>query len=144
MRHKSVVLYKKAAGGRFAQAAGGKGGNTMRLREIAELLDARVLSGEDQLDKNVDNVFCTDLMADVLRYASSDTVLITRLLNLSVVHSSVMAEIHCVVFSDSASPAPELLALAEAHELAVMETEHTMFTATEKLLDAGLSDAAWI
>lgn len=116
----------------------------MKLQQIANLLNARVLAGGDLLDTNVDNVFCTDLMADVLRYASSDTVLITRLLNLSVVRSSVMAEIHCVVFSDCTSPAPELLALAEAHDLAVMETEISMFDATEKLLDAGLSDAAWV
>lgn len=116
----------------------------MQLRQIAELLNARVLSGEELLDTNVDNVFCTDMMADVLRYASSDTVLITRLLNLSVVRSSVMAEIHCIVFSDSTDPEPSLLALADSHEVAIFATEHSMFTATERLLDAGLSDAAWV
>lgn len=116
----------------------------MQLRQIAEMLNARVLSGEELLDTNVDNVFCTDMMADVLRYASSDTVLITRLLNLSVVRSSVMAEIHCIVFSDSTDPEPSLLALADSHEVAIFATEHSMFTATERLLDAGLSDAAWV
>lgn len=116
----------------------------MQLRQITELLDARVLSGEDLLDTNVDNVFCTDMMADVLAYASSHTVLITRLLNLSVVRSSVMAEIHCVVFSDSTSPEPSLLRLAETHDIVILATGHSMFTATEILLDAGLSDAAWV
>ena len=116
----------------------------MQLRQIAELLNARILSGEELLDTNVDNVFCTDMMADVLAYASSHTVLITRLLNLSVVRSSVMAEIHCVVFSDSTTPEPSLLALADAHDIAILATEHSMFVATEKLLDAGLSDAAWV
>ena len=116
----------------------------MKLRQIAALLNARVLTDGALLEANVDNVFCTDLMADVLRYASSDTVLITRLLNLSVVRSSVMAEIHCVVFSDSKTPDPQLLHLAEAHELAIMATERSMFDATETLLSAGLSDAAWV
>ena len=116
----------------------------MKLRQVAELLEARVLTCEEMLDVNVDNVFCTDVMADVLAYASSDTVLITRLINLSVVRSSIMAEIHCVVFSDSATPAPEILKLAETHELVIMETERPMFDLTEILLDAGLSDAAWV
>lgn len=116
----------------------------MELRQIAGLCDARVLSGEELLDTNVDNVFCTDMMADVLRYASSNTVLVTRLLNLSVVRSSVMAEIHCVVFSDSATPESSLLALADTHGIAVMATNLSMFDATERLLDAGLSDAAWV
>ncbi len=116
----------------------------MKLQQIAELLEARVLTCEELLDTNVDNVFCTDVMADVLAYASSHTVLITRLLNLSVVRSSMMTEVHGVVFSDSASPAPELLKLAETHDIVVMSTERTMFDATETLLEAGLSDAAWV
>ena len=116
----------------------------MILREVAGLLDARVLTDEDLLDTNVDNVFCTDVMADVLAYASSDTVLITRLLNLSVVRSSMMTEIHCIVFSDSTKPDPAILKLAGAHDIVVMETEHSMFDSTEILLEAGLSDAAWV
>ena len=116
----------------------------MKLREVAELVHARVYTDEALLEIHVDNVFCTDVMADVLAYASSDTVLITRLLNLSVVRSSMMAEVHCVVFSDSKSPAPELLKLAGTQDIVVMSTDISMFEATEKLLDAGISDAEWV
>jgi len=116
----------------------------MKLRQVAELLGARVFTDEALLENSVDNVFCTDLMADVLRFASSDTVLITRLLNLSVVRSSMMAEVHCVVFPEGVEPPAELLALAEAHDIAVMATMRTMFEDVETLLDAGLSDAAWV
>ena len=116
----------------------------MKLREVAELVHARVYTDEALLEIHVDNVFCTDVMADVLAYASSDTVLITRLLNLSVVRSSMMAEVHCVVFSDSTTPPPELLRLAESHEISIMATELSMFAAAEALLGAGLSDAAWV
>lgn len=116
----------------------------MKLCEIAGLLNARVLSGAELLETNVDNVFCTDMMADVLAYASSSTVLITRLLNLAVVRSSLLAEIYCVVFSDSKTPAPDLLALADTHDLVIMATEHSMFDATGILLEAGLSEAAWV
>ncbi len=116
----------------------------MKLRQVAELLGAQVLSCEELLDTNVDNVFCSDLMADVLAYASSHTVLITRLLNQAVVRSSMLTEIHCVVFSDSKTPAPELLSLAEAHDIVLMKTESSMFDSVETLLDAGLSDAAWV
>lgn len=116
----------------------------MTLQQVAELINAKVYTDEALLENSVDNVFCTDLMADVLRFASSDTVLITRLLNLSVVRSSVLAEIHCVVFPEGTEPTPELLRLAESHDLAVMATSRSMFDATEALLEAGLSDAAWV
>ena len=116
----------------------------MKLQQVAELLDAEVLSCAELLDKDVENVFCTDVMADVLAYSDPDTVLITRLHNLSVVRSALMTDNHCIVFSDSTDPDPSLLALADSHEVAIFATEHSMFTATERLLDAGLSDAAWV
>ena len=116
----------------------------MKLSRVAALLGARVLTDETLLDTNVDNVFCTDVMADVLAYASSHTVLITRLVNLSVVRSSMMAEIHCVVFPEGVKPAPEILSLAGDHDIVVMQTARSMFEAAELLLEAGLSDAAWI
>ena len=116
----------------------------MKLRQVAELLSARVLTDEALLENEVDNVFCSDMMADVLRYASSSTVLVTRLLNQAVVRSSMMTDIHCVVFSDSTKPEPAILNLAETHEIVLMSTETSMFDATERLLEAGLSDAAWV
>ena len=102
----------------------------MTLQQIADLLSARVLTCEELLDTPVDNVFCTDLMADVLAFASSHTVLITRLVNLAVVRSSLLTEIHCVVFSDGVCAEPALRTLAETHDLVLMETPMTMLDAT--------------
>lgn len=116
----------------------------MKLRQAALLLDARVLTDEALLENEVENVFCSDMMADVLRYASSDTVLVTRLLNQAVVRSSIMAEVHCVVFPEGMEPPAQLLNMAEAHDIAVMATERSMFEDVETLLNAGLSDASWV
>ena len=116
----------------------------MKLRQVAELLQAEVLTDESLLDNEVDNVFCSDMMSDVLRYASSDTVLVTTLVNLAVVRSSVMAEVHCVVFPEEVEPPAQLLNMAEAHDIAVMATERSMFEDVEILLNAGLSDASWV
>lgn len=115
----------------------------MKLRQVAALLGAEVLSCEELLDKEVENVFCTDMMADVLAFSIPDAVLITRLHHLSVVRSALMADIHCIVFSDGLRPAPHILDLAETHELVIMTVERTMFSATEILLDAGLAEADW-
>ena len=115
----------------------------MKLQQVADLLDAEVLSCAELLDKDVENVFCTDVMADVLAYSDPDTVLITRLHNLSVVRSALMTDNHCIVFSDGLIPGPEILRLAETHELVVMTVSTTMFAAAETLLEAGLAEADW-
>ena len=88
----------------------------MKLRKVAELLNARVLTDESLLENEVENVFCSDMMA----------------------------EVHCVVFPEEVEPPAKLLALAELHDIVVMSTERTMFEDVETLLDAGLSDAAWV
>ncbi len=116
----------------------------MKLRQVAELLQAEVLTDESLLDNEVDNVFCSDMMSDVLRYASSDTVLVTTLVNLAVVRSSVMAEVHCVVFPEGLEPPVQLLTMAENQDITVMAVPKSMFETVDILLDAGLSDASWV
>ena len=116
----------------------------MKLRQVAELLQAEVLTDESLLDNEVDNVFCSDMMSDVLRYASSDTVLVTTLVNLAVVRSSVMAEVHCVVFPEGLEPPVQLLTMAENQDITVMAVPKSLFETVDILLDAGLSDASWV
>ena len=116
----------------------------MKLQQVADLLGAEVLSCAELLDRDVEYVFSTDVMADVLAYSAPDTVLITRLHNLSVVRSALMTDNHCIVFSDGLVPGPEILTLAETHELVVMTVSTTMFAATETLLEAGLEEADWV
>lgn len=115
----------------------------MKLKQVAALLNAQVLSCKHLLDTQVENLFCTDVMADVLAFSIPDAVLITRLHNLSVVRSALMTDIRCIVFSDGLQPPAEILSLAETHELVVMSVTDTMFRAAELLLDAGLAEADW-
>ena len=49
----------------------------MTIRELVTILDAKVLSGEDKLDQDVNNAFSSDLMSDVLAFVTDKTVLIT-------------------------------------------------------------------
>ena len=115
----------------------------MKLKQVSALLNARVICGEELLEKRAEHVFCTDVMADVLAFSEPDAVLITRLHDLSVVRSCLMADIPCVVLSDGILPSPEFISLAEAQELVVMTVPGSMFRAVEILLDAGLNEADW-
>ena len=50
----------------------------MTIRKIAELLEAKVILGEDKLDLEVDMAFSSDMMSDVLAYVHGRTVLHQR------------------------------------------------------------------
>ena len=53
----------------------------MTLRDIARLLDAEVLTGEDKLDTEAVTACGSDLMSDVLAFVKDKTILITGLVN---------------------------------------------------------------
>ena len=57
----------------------------MKISEIRDLLDAEVLCGADQLDREVTSACCSDMMSDVLAYVKDQGVLLTGLVNAQVI-----------------------------------------------------------
>ena len=53
----------------------------MTIRQVMEIVDGKVLIGEDRLDAQVDTACGSDLMSDVLAFVKEKTVLITGLIN---------------------------------------------------------------
>ena len=109
----------------------------MKIREIASLLDARILCGEELLDTEVHDAFCCDMMSDVLAFATNQSVLITGLLNTQVVRTAMMLDMHCIVFVCGKRPTPEIVSLSNANDIVTMVTEHHMFSAAGRLYQTG-------
>ena len=110
----------------------------MKIREIAELLDASVLCCEDELESEVFDAFCCDMMSDVLAFATNQSVLITGLLNPQVVRTAMMLDMHCIVFVCGKRPTPEIVSLANVNGIVTLVTEHHMFSAAGRLYETGL------
>ena len=72
----------------------------MLLREIRELTDAEVLTGQDMIDTStVKSVYASDLMSDVLAQVKGHPLLITGLCNPQVMRTAEMMDISCVLSS---------------------------------------------
>ena len=84
----------------------------MTLRDIARLLDAEVLTGEDKLDTEAVTACGSDLMSDVLAFVKDKTILITGLVNAHVIRTAEMLDIFCVVFARGMGPSVDILAQA--------------------------------
>ena len=109
----------------------------MKIREIATLLDAKILCGEEMLDTEVHDAFCCDMMSDVLAFATNQSVLMTGLLNPQVVRTAMMLDMHCIVFVCGKRPTPEIVSLSNANDIVTMVTEHHMFSAAGRLYQTG-------
>jgi hypothetical protein len=110
----------------------------MTVGEISKHLDANTLTGEKHIDDIVLSAFGSDLMSDVLAFATASPVLLTGLLNPQVIRTAEMMDIKCIVFVRGKIPDNSILQLACEYDISIMHTELSMYTACGKLYGAGL------
>lgn len=110
----------------------------MKISQIRELLDAEIVCGDDQLEKEVFSACGSDMMSDVLAYVKDQAVLLTGLVNPQVVRTAEMMDMVCIVFVRSKSPTEEMVTLAREHGMVLLKTRKRMYEACGKLYAAGL------
>ena len=114
----------------------------MTIEKIKTLLRADVLYGLDFLDREVQYAFSSDMMSDVLAFASEESALITGLCNAQVVRTAEMLDIVCLIFVRGKKPDEAMLEMAKERGLVVLSTGHRMFSACGMLYAAGLHGGA--
>ena len=110
----------------------------MTLREVQTILDARLLTGEESLDKTVNTACGSDLMSDVLAYVKDQALLLTGLVNPQVVRTAEMLDMKCIVFVRGKMPDESILRLAQARDIVVMRSPRRMYDACGLLYLNGL------
>ena len=110
----------------------------MTLREIKELLDAEVLVGHNQMDKEVNSAFVADLMSDVLAFATAGSLLITGLTNPQVVRTADVLDISAIIMGRGKRPSPETFQLAEELNIPIITTKYILFEISGRLYAEGI------
>ena len=110
----------------------------MKLREVQKLLEAKVLAGEEFLDRQIETCCGSDMMSDVLAFTKRNTLLCTGLTNIQVVRTADMTELSGLVFVRGKVPDEEIVEAAAEDMLPVLVTEHTLFEACGILYAAGI------
>ena len=110
----------------------------MKISQIREILNAEVLCGEENLEKDVHSACGSDMMSDVLAYVKNQAVLLTGLVNSQVIRTAEMMDMLCVVFVRKKQPTPEMIELAKENGIVVMHTPMRMYEACGKLYLEGL------
>ncbi len=110
----------------------------MKISKMQELLEAKVLCGEEFLGRHVYSACGCDLMSDVLAFAKDQAVLLTGLVNPQVVRTALMMDMNCIVFVRSKIPGEDIIKLAKEHELVILSTEKPLYTSCGLLFQNGL------
>lgn len=113
----------------------------MRLSEVHSILNARILWGEECMDREVHSACGSDLMSDVLAFVKNQSILLTGLMNPQVIRTAEMMDMRCIVFVRGKSPEQQLIDLARDRDIVLMATDYHMYSACGKLYAGGLMNA---
>ena len=114
----------------------------MTVEDVRRGLGARVLVGEQYLDREVRTACGADMMSDFLAFSKDHSILLTGLCNPQVIRTAEMLDIVCVIFVRGKKPDQKILDMARETGLVIMETGHRMFSACGMLYEAGLRGGA--
>lgn len=113
----------------------------MLLSEIKTILDARVLSGEDDAclsQKDIHTACGCDLMSDVLAFVKDQSMLLTGLINSQVIRTAEMMDIMAICFVRGKTPPEDVIALAMEKDITILSTDLPLYRACGMLYSNGL------
>lgn len=110
----------------------------MVISYLRKLLEAELLCGEERMETEVETVFASDMMSDVLACPNEIHCMLTGLINSQVIRTADMMDIGVIVFVRGKRPPLDVVEMARQRDMAVLVTPMRMFTACGKLYEAGL------
>lgn len=113
----------------------------LKIKDIVDLLGAKVLTPEISLETEVHTACGSDMMSDVLAYVKDQAVLVTGLNNPQVIRTADMMDMVCVVYVRGKKPDAISLELAAQSNICVLCTDTPMFTCCGILYENGLRGA---
>ena len=111
----------------------------MKISTSKELLEADILCGEEMMEVDVHSACGSDMMSDVLAFVKDQAVLLTGLVNLQVIRTAEMMDMHCVVFVRSKRPTLDMIEAAQESGIALLSTDKRMYEACGILYTNGLT-----
>ncbi|MFA9466542.1 MAG: DRTGG domain-containing protein [Velocimicrobium sp.] len=114
----------------------------MTIEDVKIILGARVICGEEYLNRDVNTACGSDMMSDVLAFVKDHSVLLTGLCNPQVIRTAEMMDIVCVVFVRGKLPDEAMIELAKEKEIPILCTGHRLFSACGMLYEKGLHGGA--
>ncbi len=110
----------------------------MKVKEIAKILSANILCGEDNHNLEFECAFASDLMSDVLTTQADGMLLLTGLANVQTIRTAEMSDVQGVVIVRNKTVPQEMIDLACESGIVLFECRSSMYKASGLLYQDGL------
>lgn len=105
----------------------------MKVRELAEQLKLKVVSGESGLDNEITGGYTSDLLSDVIGNAEQGNIWITLQTHKNVMAIASLKDLAAVLVVNNNQPEPDMIAQSNEENIPVLSTSEPAFAINGKV-----------
>ena len=108
---------------------------TMKVRELVDKLNLKVLSGADGLDREIEGCYVSDLLSDVMGNAEMGNVWVTLQVHKNVMAIASLKELACVILVKGQTATEETLEQSNEEGIPFLSTTMETFETAGKIYE---------
>lgn len=105
----------------------------MKVSELVQKLNLRVFCGENNLEKEINGGYTSDLLSDVMGHAQAGHVWITLQTHKNVVAIASLKDLAAIILVKGFEPDEDMLEQAKEEDIPVLGTEEQAFEVTGEI-----------
>ena len=94
----------------------------MKVQELVEKLNLKVLSGEKGLEREIDGCYISDLLSDVMGNAMEGNIWITLQTHKKVMAVASLKEMSCIILVKNLVPNDETIEQSNDEDVPILQT----------------------
>ncbi len=105
----------------------------MTVKEIVEILNLKIVSGQESLDMEVTSGYTSDLLSDVIANSKEGNLWITRQTHQNIVAVAKLKDLAGIIIVNSREPDEDTLRKAEEEKVSILCSEEMAFEVSGRL-----------
>lgn len=105
----------------------------MLVKDLADKLDLRLISGEEGLKNNVEGAYCCDLLSWVMAHGSKNDAWITVQIHPNIVAVASLLEMSCIIIPESIEVEPVTIDKSNQESIPILQSRDNAYLICSKL-----------
>ena len=110
----------------------------MKVREIQNLFNLEVVSGEKGLDREITSGYCGDLLSDVMANSTKGDVWLTVQVHQNIVAVAILKELAAIILVNGRMPDEETKLKSEEENLPILVSQLSGYKLAGQLHEVGI------
>lgn len=110
----------------------------MKVQELVNKLNLKVLSGEKGLGREIEGCYVSDLLSDVMGNADAGNIWITLQTHKNVMAVASLKELSCIILVKGLTPNEDTLNQSNEEEIPILQTSMNTYEVTGKVYGLGI------